>query len=184
MSLRARSRIQLDVELHHGPSNRWGLQLRVFAIKLRGESMRHVAMKLLSWIAWHRDGLEIERSVDQHHKPDVVHVDEQGRPTLWIDCGATRLTKLERIQRANRDCRFVIVKPSVGEITKYAAASRRRLTDTRSIEWVTFGEGYTSTFAERLHHRHRLTVTVAPDRDRMWIAMDRDEADDVPIVYV
>ncbi len=166
-------RIQVDVTLNHTAQQVWGHEQRLYLRKRAGESRRHVAMKLLSWLYWYMPGLEIERSVGQHYKPDLVALGADGRPIVWVDCGTTKRTKIGRMIAANPDCRFGIVKPTHGAIRRFASLASPRLPTKASVEWVSFGDAFALELAQRLGRRHALTATV--DARRLWLSMDGED---------
>ena len=116
MELGIRRRLVLDITLNNLFTGCYGVEERLFLDKLAGESIRHVAMKLLAWLVTYQPGLEIEASVGEHYKPDLVRVDHNGKIRDWVDCGQTSITKLKAVYRRHSDATIVIVKASRGEL--------------------------------------------------------------------
>lgn len=172
MSLALRSRLVLEVTLHHGPTGRFDQRTRLFLAKQVGESMAHVAMKLLAWLLHHEDGLVVEASAGQHYKPDLLAADAQGRPRLWIDCGSTSIRKLGEIVRRNPDARFVIVKPYPLALRRYAALARTRLGALPQVRFTAFDDGFVDALAARLQTRHRIEATVPETADALYLEVD------------
>ena len=172
MSLERRGRLILEVTLHHEPSGRYGVRRRLFLAKHVGESMGHVVMKWLSWALFFEDGLEIEASAQQHYKPDLLAVGEDGRPRVWIDCGSTSLRKLEEIVRRNGAARFVIVKPYPRALRRYAEQAVARLGADAPVTWVAFDDGFVDALASRLVKRHHVTATVPAGRTALYLEVD------------
>lgn len=143
---------------------------RTFLEKKKGESLRHVAMKLLAYLVWYDPALEIERDLGQHYKPDVVSVDLTGQPLIWMDCGQTSAKKLETIVKKNRETRFWFVKPTPGEMEKFARVVAKRVVDPARVEFVSFTNNLAMWTAERLHSRHNVVLSLAGNQ--LWVELD------------
>lgn len=64
------------------------------------ESVRHVTLKLLGWLLFWRERLQVETEVPDDSIPFVPDVCELGydmRPRLWIECGDCGTGKLHKI---------------------------------------------------------------------------------------
>ena len=170
--LQLRLSLNLELELHHGPSGRYGVQTRVILIKRRGESLRHVVMKLLGYLWFYHEELQIERSVDQHHKPDLVRVDEQGRPLQWVDCGQTSLRKLERISQRNRLTLIDIIKATPGELASYRLQAMRRLSHPERVRYWSVQDDGVARLEAALHGRHAIIATLDQDMRELYMLID------------
>ncbi len=170
-----RARLNIDWLLNHDALELYGIEGRVFLRKKRGESMRHVAMKLLSYFLFYRTDLEIESSANQHYKPDLVRFDERLDPTLWIDCGSTKIRKLEDITQKNRDCSFVIVKPDERSLINYWREAHTRLEEHAEVRFVSFGDDFVYRLADRLNARHTMRVTVSGDWTHLYVTLDGED---------
>ena len=63
-------------------------------------SARHIALKLLGWLLFYRERLQVETAVPDDPVPFVPDVCELGydmRPRLWIECGDCGTSKLHKI---------------------------------------------------------------------------------------
>ncbi len=168
-------KLQIDVVLHHDELGRYDVEQRLFVRKRRGESMQHVVMKLLSYLLFYRDDLEIEAGVGQHYKPDLVSVDERGDPVVWIDCGTTSLKKLESLVSSNPGTEIVIVKQREGELRRYAREAQQRLGQEASVQFVAFGDNLVDRLARMLGGRHRLEATVPEGMGEVYLSVDGRE---------
>lgn len=64
------------------------------------EPLAHVLLKLLAYVLFQRDRLQVEpRLHDDNipYIPDLLQLDLELRPALWIECGETEVTKLDRL---------------------------------------------------------------------------------------
>lgn len=69
---------------------------RLTVHKKHGESYEHVLMKTLGYALFRPvyPQLEIERRTGGRYKPDLVALDEQGKPEFWGECGHVGLRKI------------------------------------------------------------------------------------------
>jgi uncharacterized protein YaeQ len=79
------------------------------------ETTAHVALKFLSYLIFYRERLQIE--VNLHlatipFVPDLVQLDYELRPRLWIECGECGVRKLHKLAVKASDAEIWIVKRS------------------------------------------------------------------------
>ena len=64
------------------------------------ETARHVLLKLFGFLLFHRDRLLIEPRLDDDNipfRPDLVQLDYQLRPALWVECGGDSVARFDRV---------------------------------------------------------------------------------------
>ena len=64
------------------------------------ESVQHVILKLLGFVLFYRERLEIEGDVLNDNipfEPDLVQLDYMLQPVLWIECGDCGVGKLNKL---------------------------------------------------------------------------------------
>ncbi|MBI1178043.1 hypothetical protein GC207_11475 [bacterium] len=64
------------------------------------EPVDHVLLKLLAFVLFQRDRLQIEPRLHDENipfVPDLVQLDYQLKPALWVECGDTEVTKLDKL---------------------------------------------------------------------------------------
>jgi uncharacterized protein YaeQ len=164
--------INLDLELHHTPQDRFGVTQRLFLRKALGESNQHVVMKFLSYILFYHPDLLIEASADQHFKPDLVRFDADGDPVQWIDCGQTSLKKLDKISQKNRKTYIDIVKRGESELSSYRRQALTRLALPERVRYWTFDVGFVDRLARVLTHRHMIHATVTAGYEYLYMLID------------
>lgn len=167
-----RARLRLDILLNDAFAGTYDTRERLIVLKQPGESMGHVVMKVLGWMLHYCPGIQIERRVGQHYKPDVVALDDVGVPTVWIDCGMTSARKLAAIIRRNPDTRFVIVKRRLSKLRRYIEHVQPDLPEDPPLHFLAFDNEFVPMLAEQLLTRHRLEATVTPDRSRLYLDVD------------
>ena len=82
--------VKIEFTLNSDPLEIYGGAGELALHKEMGESYRHLALKMVSYFLFYHPELEIERSAQQHYKPDLLRVDAGGTPLQWIDCGTRR----------------------------------------------------------------------------------------------
>jgi hypothetical protein len=133
---------------------------RVIFSSFAGESTWHVALKLLAYLIYRRRHPQVERSVGQRYKPDLVVV-RDGRVRLWIDCGETSLRKLDRVLVANPAARVVIVKDT-RRLDAYIALAAVEVRAQERIIYLAFEDGLVDSIADALRQRNHVTFAMSP----------------------
>jgi uncharacterized protein YaeQ len=79
------------------------------------ETTTHVALKFLAYVIFFRDRLQIETNLHMDNipfVPDIVQLDYELRPKLWIECGECGVGKLNKLAVKVPDAEIWIIKPS------------------------------------------------------------------------
>lgn len=79
------------------------------------ESVRHVFMKFLAWVLFHRERLVIEGDTQNDaipFEPDVLQLGYDMRPQLWIECGECSVAKLDKLSVKCPEAEIWVVKAS------------------------------------------------------------------------
>lgn len=82
------------------------------------ESLVHVLLKLFAYVLFHDERLQIEARLPTDHipyEPDLVLLDYELRPKLWIECGECSLAKLHKLAVKAPEAAIWIVKRSPAE---------------------------------------------------------------------
>ena len=175
MSLEIRQRFVLDIVLNNMYTRQFGIEQRLFIEKQVGESIEHVAMKLLTYLITYTPGLEIEVSIGDHYKPDVVRVSPAGEVVLWGDCGQTRLTKLATVSNRHRHATFVITKKTQSELRHYYRRAVARFEHLAGVNYLAFAPPGLAPICAALHKRHRITATVDEGPDMVYLSLDESD---------
>jgi len=161
--------LHLDVTLHNEAAGVVGVRERLVLVKRAGESLRHVLLKLLSWMLFYAPDLRIEMGVEQRHEPDLVRVDDQGRPTFWVDCGSIGVKRLDRIARQNRDAEVVVVKGTEREARLYLQSARPFLRRPGRVRVVGFRAGFVEELADAVHDHAAIVATALGAPDHLYL---------------
>src|SRR5258706_10857359 len=76
---------------------RHALPGKVIVGQKENEGAKHVLLKFMAFVLFHRERLQIEpRLLDDNipFEPDVIQLDYSLRPALWIECGECGVSKL------------------------------------------------------------------------------------------
>ncbi len=184
MPIDLKLKLNLDLTITHEPLEVYGAQRRVFLRKKRGESIQHVAMKLVSCVLFYHEELLIEESIGQHYKPDLVRLNEYEEPVQWVDCGQTSLQKLDKITRQNRQTYIEIVKPFIGQLAAYKEQADKRLELPERVRYWTFRGGFIDELSALLRTRHTLHATVAAEYEQLYLLVDERTSLRTPITYL
>jgi hypothetical protein len=85
---------------------------RVVVVKKAYERSTHVVMKALLWALYLPEypDLVIEVAIGDRYKPDVVALDQQGRPCFWGEAGQVGVKKIRSLARRYRRTHLAIAK--------------------------------------------------------------------------
>jgi uncharacterized protein YaeQ len=64
------------------------------------ETVTHVGLKLLAYLLFYRERLQIETRLPNDmivYVPDLVQLDYELRPVLWVECGECSIAKLHKL---------------------------------------------------------------------------------------
>jgi uncharacterized protein YaeQ len=80
------------------------------------ETIAHVLLKLLGYVLFYRERLQIEARLDDDNipfAPDLVQLDYELRPKLWVECGECGIAKLHKLAVKVPEAEIWIVKRSL-----------------------------------------------------------------------
>jgi uncharacterized protein YaeQ len=92
------------------------------------ETPRHILLKLLAYLWFYREGLRMEPRLHDDNipfRPDVVQLDYQLRPVLWVECGECSIQKLDRLAVKVNEAEIWVLKRSRAELDDLIAAMRK-----------------------------------------------------------
>jgi len=145
---------------------------KVGFVKGFSERPEHVIMKALLWALYlpAYPNLTVEVGVGDRYKPDVVALDDEGKPVLWAEAGQVGVEKIRSLVRRYRSTHFVIAKWAIRldplialvgdaldstahrapfDLINFAGDSAQRFIDAEGnvqvrlddVDWVRFNEG-------------------------------------------
>lgn len=84
----------------------------------QNESVRHIALKLLAYLLFYRERLQVETEVPDESipfVPDLVELGYDLRPKLWIECGDCGTSKLHKVATKCSETEIWCLKRSPSE---------------------------------------------------------------------
>lgn len=85
------------------------------------ESLTHVLLKLFAYVLFYDGRLQLQARLPTGHipfEPDLILLDYELRPKLWIECGECGLNKLNKLAVKAPEAALWIVKRSPAEAGK------------------------------------------------------------------
>jgi hypothetical protein len=85
---------------------------RVVFVKGLSESSEHVLMKAFLWALYlpQYPRLTVEINIGDRYKPDVVELDDMGKPYFWGESGQVSVDKIHSLARRYRSTHLAIAK--------------------------------------------------------------------------
>ena len=107
---------------------------QVVFVKKPVESTEHVLMKAMLWALYLPlfPDIRVEVPIADRYKPDLVQLNEVGRPLFWAEAGRVSRSKIDSLARRYPDTHFAIAKwnsdlsPLADAVTKALKQRRRR----------------------------------------------------------
>ncbi len=131
------------------------------------ETLRHVLLKLLAYLWFYEEGIRVEPRLHDDNipfRPDLVQLDYQLRPRLWVECGECSVEKLDRLAVKVNEARIWVVKRSPADIETLTAAMRKAGLRTNRYHLASFDP---DPFDEALMH-------LRARNDLLWVGGDPD----------
>lgn len=100
----------------HSEDKRRALPAKIILGQGATETVAHVILKLLAFVLFHRERIQL--GGDLHNDsipftPDLVQLDYELRPKLWVECGECSIHKLDKLAVKVPEAEIWIVKPSL-----------------------------------------------------------------------
>ena len=92
------------------------------------ETTRHVLLKLFGFLLFQRDRLFIEPRLDDDNipfRPDIVELDYQLRPVLWVECGECSVQKLDKLAVKAPEAQIWVIKRAPTEVEELMHGMRK-----------------------------------------------------------
>ncbi|MBI1841727.1 MAG: YaeQ family protein [Verrucomicrobia bacterium] len=105
------------------------------------ESARHTVLKLLGFVLFYRERLEVEGKVHNDSipfEPDLVQLDYTLRPLLWIECGDCGVNKLHKLAVKAPEAEIWILKGSPQEARTLLASIEKEELRTDRYQIIGF----------------------------------------------
>lgn len=142
------------------------------------ETIAHVGLKLLAFLFFARERLQMETNLHDDSIPfipDLVQLDYEMRPALWVECGECSLAKLDKLAVKAPDAEIWIVKKSVADAQHLVhAMEREELRRDRYRVLALDAEGFEEV-CRHLRQRNDVAWFGARDEDTAEMQFDLNE---------
>lgn len=101
---------------------------KLILVQHETETIAHVALKLLAFLLFARERLQVEPSLhndDIPFQPDLVQLDYALRPALWVECGECSVAKLHKLAVKAPDAEIWVVKKTPADAQNLMRAMER-----------------------------------------------------------
>ena len=91
---------------------------KILLAQQENETTKHILLKVLGYLIFFRERLQIEGHLHDDNipfAPDLVQLDYELRPRLWIECGECSVGKLNKLAVKAPDADIWVLKASEGE---------------------------------------------------------------------
>ena len=92
------------------------------------ETIAHVVLKVLGFVLFYRERLQIEGNIHNDSipfQPDLVWLDYELRPKLWIECGECSVSKLNKLAVKVPEAEIWVLKRSLAQAEHLRAAMEK-----------------------------------------------------------
>ncbi|MBG87768.1 MAG: hypothetical protein CMO80_12810 [Verrucomicrobiales bacterium] len=128
--------------------NRRDLPSKILIVQRSDEELEVVLIRLFAYLIFYRDRLQME--VDLHDDyirfvPDLVQLDYQLQPALWVECAECTPTKLNKLAVKAHEAEIWAVKKSESEVEELRTQMTKAKCRTdryglMSLDEVVFGD--------------------------------------------
>lgn len=131
---------------------------QVVFVKKANERPEHVIMKALLWALYlpAYPDLRVEVHVGDRYKPDVVALDDRGKPLFWAEAGQVGSEKIRSLARRYRSTHFVIAKwdTRLDPFIDLVTAALDSVTRSAPFDLVNFAPDSAERFIDDQGHIH------------------------------
>lgn len=92
------------------------------------ETIVHVGLKLIGYLIFYRERIQLETRVPSDaipYIPDLVQLDYELRPQLWVECGECSIGKLHKLAVKAPEAEIWVIKKSFGAAEETIEAMRK-----------------------------------------------------------
>jgi uncharacterized protein YaeQ len=155
-------RLNVDLSVNDYDRNLFA-ERRIVLETREGEGMPHIVLKVLAMALFHDAALQVEPSMDDEdrYKPDLLIRSDDYRPKVWIECGACRVQKLDKVTFRHYDASVVLIKRTAREareIMERCAGEVRRL---HAIEFIGFDINFVENVADALTGKNDIVAIIS-----------------------
>src|SRR3954465_3320263 len=94
------------------------LPYKILLGQQENETSKHILLKVIGYLLFFRERIEIEGKLHNDNipfSPDLVQLDYELRPRLWVECGECGISKLNKLAVKVPDAELWVMKRSEAE---------------------------------------------------------------------
>ncbi|MCK4473938.1 YaeQ family protein [Candidatus Parcubacteria bacterium] len=128
--------------------------------KTSTEGLEHIILKLLAYLLFFNENLQIEIDAYQHYKPDLIKFDKKQtwKVIKWIDCGTIDTKKLLKISKHNRQAEICIFKFSLESAQSLKDKIIKKAQRISNIRYFIFDKGQINIIKGLLKSRNEIII--------------------------
>jgi hypothetical protein len=121
------------------------------------ETTTHVLLKALGFLLFFRERLQVD--VELHNdsipfRPNLVQLDYEMRPRLWIECGDCTVTKLDKLAVKVPEAEIWIMKASLESVDELARAMAKAGLRRNRYQLIGFESGFVDELGSLMRGRN------------------------------
>lgn len=123
------------------------------------ETESHVLLKLLGFLMFHRERIQIEPSLHMDSipfVPDLVQLDYELRPVLWVECGDCTAQKLDKLAVKVPEAEIWVLRRSATEAEELLRWMRKEELRRNRYRIVALDEAMFNEALGTLHSRNEV----------------------------
>lgn len=123
------------------------------------ETTRHVLLKLLGYLLFYRERLQMEPRLEDDNipfRPDLVELDYQMRARLWVECGECSVQKLNKLAVKVPEADLWVIKRSKFEVEELMQAMHKSRLRRNRYNLLALDHGVFDELRGRLATRNEL----------------------------
>lgn len=156
--------MRLNVDLSINDYDRNLFAERKIVLETReGEGTPHIVLKVLAMALFHDPALQVEPTMDDEdrYKPDLLLRADDYRPSLWVECGACRVQKLDKVTFRHYDARVVLIKRTAREAREIMQRCEGEVRRLHAIEFIGFDNGFIENVADALTGKNDVVAVIS-----------------------
>ena len=132
---------------------------KILLAQQENETTNHILLKVLAYLLFFRERIEIEGKLHNENipfSPDIVQLDYELRPRLWVECGECSINKLNKLAVKAPEAELWIIKRSEAEAQHLLAAMAKEQLRRNRYSVIGLDAEMFSEISELLRERNEI----------------------------
>ena len=155
-------RLNVDLSINDYDRNLFA-ERRIVLETREGEGMPHIVLKVLAMAMFHDPALQVEPTMDDDDRfqPDLLIRSDDYRPKVWIECGACRVQKLDKVTFRHYDAQVVVIKRLAREANELMERCKGEVRRLHAVEFIGFDKDFVETVADALTGKNDIVAIIS-----------------------